>query len=163
DAAVLATSVRVQAEAEADVGAVVLGEDRAARVAVEDGGRRRGVAVGVGLELDVERLVAVRGVRSRAPAGEVRTRNRGRLWPERQRGVRASEWTMHSAKLNVHVLAARSASQPTSPSRQRWRTAAFPSAPGRPAAFITRHSARHSGPGGPPPGTKKVGSQLRVE
>jgi len=79
NAAVLTTSVRVQAEAEADVGAVVLGQDRAARVAVEDGGRRRGVAVGVGLELDVERLVAVRGIRRGPPAGEVRTRHRGRL------------------------------------------------------------------------------------
>src|SRR5207247_5559576 len=83
------TSVRVQAEAEADVGAVVLGEDRAARVAVEDGGRRRGVAVGVGLELDVERLVAVRGIRRRAPAGEVRTRHRGRLWAARRALARA--------------------------------------------------------------------------
>src|SRR5205814_3918764 len=81
----------------------------------------------------------------------------------RQRGRRVSVRSKQSATLNVHVPAARSASQPESPSRQRWRAGAFPSAPGRPAAFITRHTARHSGPGGPPPGTKKVGSQLRVE
>src|SRR5207253_7419914 len=71
----LAAPVRVQAEPEADVRAVVLGQDGAVRVAVEDGGRRRGVAVRVGLELDVERLVAVRRIRGRSPAGHVRARH----------------------------------------------------------------------------------------
>ena len=71
----LAAPVRVQAEPEADVRAVVLGQDGAARVAVEDGGRRRGVAVRVGLELDVEWLVAVRRIRGRSPAGHVRARH----------------------------------------------------------------------------------------
>src|SRR2546425_12672707 len=68
DAAVLAAAVRVQAETEADVGAVVLGQDGAARVAVEDGGRRRGVAVRGGLELDVEWLLPRRRGGWPAPA-----------------------------------------------------------------------------------------------
>src|SRR5256885_14870806 len=42
-------------------------------------------------------------------------------------------------------------------------TPPLPPPPPLPLSSPPRHSARHSGPGGPPPGTKKVGSQLRVE
>src|SRR5438105_11829952 len=75
----LATAVRVQAEAEADIGAVVLREDGAARVAVEE---RRGVGalavlIGIRIELDVQRLVAVRRVRDRAAPGEIGTHRAG--------------------------------------------------------------------------------------
>src|SRR5262249_53747975 len=77
--AVLATAVRIQAEAEADVRAVVLGEDRAAGVAVEHRRLRRrsvGVLPFVGFELDMQWLVAGGGVRLRPAPGKVGPRHR---------------------------------------------------------------------------------------
>src|SRR5262245_569085 len=76
-AAVLATSVRIQTEPEPDVRTLVLREHRPARVAVEERRPFAGVAIHVDVrirvQLDVERLVAVRRVRARPAAGQIGT------------------------------------------------------------------------------------------
>src|SRR5262249_60567671 len=76
--AVLTTPIWIQAEAEADVRAVVLGKDRAAGVAVEHRrlrGRSVGVVAFVGFELDVPRLVAVGRIRLRPAPGKIGPRH----------------------------------------------------------------------------------------
>src|SRR5205814_5653028 len=76
DAAVFTAAVGVQAESKPDVRAVVLGEDRPARVAVEDGrecSRTEGIVAVIGVEFDVQRLVAVRRIVRRPAAGKVGT------------------------------------------------------------------------------------------
>src|SRR5207248_3449450 len=81
-----ATPVRVEAEAEADVGTVVVGEDGAARVAVENRRlRRRTVCVlaPVGVDLDMPGLVPVRRIRRRSAPGEIGPRHGARFSPGR--------------------------------------------------------------------------------